>query len=216
MAEQKAPTVTSAPATTVEVAPPPEPQSAMEMMMTALVGAFSKVAMTPDAMRDILMEVGKSNAEMAKAARWPENAIAPGISAYSYPEGDVARPKPKLGRDTYFCGVREQETWLTPSEILAYNAIAEPRVARGGSWRAELKRGAAMGAKEELFIWVPKETVDQRMDLPVLHLILHELNGGPSTQDIESIMRQLTALREMVLKGTKKTAAELEAELLKA
>ena len=102
---------------------------------------------------------------------------------------------------------------MTPSEIDAYNAIDTPREVRNGAWRAVIKKPTAVGGKQTLEIWVPKDTVDQRMVLPSLHLILHELNGGPSTENIMDLIKQIESLKALLAsKGA--TASELEAALL--
>lgn len=181
--------------------------------MDKLVTKITEAQMSPAALKDILTETGKISAEAAQKARWPENASHPHISVYSYPEGDIVHPKPKLVRDTFFCGVREEEDRLTPGEIDAYNAIDTPREIRGGAWRAVIKKSKAVGGKETLEIYVPKDTVDQRMMLPSLHLILHELNGGPSTEDVMLLVKQVEMLKGLLVsKGA--TAQELEAALL--
>lgn len=184
-------------------------------VMAQFAEAIKSVGLDKGALSDILKQQGEATAELARKAKWPENATHPHISVFSYPEGDIARPKPKLTRLTYFCGAEEQEDALTPAEIDAYNAITAPREVRGGAWRAVIKRPSAVGGKEELWIWVPKDTVDQRMVLPNLHLILHELNGGQSTSDVYALVQQIAQLKAMVLAGVKpQSAADLELALL--
>lgn len=200
-------------------APVPEPgqgsYNQFQQLIGALIEGMKGIAMSPESLKDILKQQGEITAELSRKARWPENPQHPGISAYSYPEGDLAHEKPKLSRETYFCGAREDEEHLTPGEILAYNAIISPKVCRGGAWRAEIIQSQAMGAKPTLHVIVPKDTVDQRMTLPSLHLILHELNGGPSTQDVMTLIQQIEQLKAALLsKGM--TTAELEGQLLKA
>lgn len=184
-------------------------------LIGALTQAMQGMTLSPAALKEILASQSEVTADLARKARWPESATHPGISAYSYPEGDVAHPKPKLLRETFFCGVREDEERLTPGEIDAYNQFSEPREARGGSWRVRIVKPTAMGAREELHVIVPKDTVDQRMMLPSLHLILHELNGGPSSADVMALIKQIDILKATLLaKGT--TAHELETVLLGA
>mgnify|MGYP001597491977 CR=1 FL=1 len=60
---------------------------------------------------------------------------------------------------------------------------------------------------------MPCEAVDQRMDMPPLTLILHELNGGQSTEDLHGLLKQIDALKAMLV-GKGSTPAELEAALL--
>lgn len=185
-------------------------------IMKELVGGLTAAQMTPQAMKEILLETGKVNAELAKKAKWPENATHLNISAY-FTADDLAKygsleNKPKLLRETYFCGTKEEEDRLTPAEIEAYNAITKPVDVRGGAWRAEIIKPKSVGAKEVLHVYVPKETVDQRMVLPSLLLILHELNGGPSTENVYQLMKQLETMKALLLaKGM--SVADLEGTL---
>lgn len=199
-------------------APPPESYQQFGALITALVEGMKGIAMTPEAMKAILLETGAVNAELAKKARWPENPDHPHISAY-FTEADRQRygdhtQKPKLKRETFFCGVREDEERLSVAEIEAYNAFNIPNEVRGGAWRAVIKKPTAVGGKEELWIWVPKDTVDQRMMLPSLFLVLHELNGGPSTENVADLINQITQLKAMLAAAKHKTVLELEQELI--
>jgi hypothetical protein len=66
-----------------------------ELLIQALTsrqdGSISK-----DDLREILVETQKSSATAMQKAMKPENDTHPGISAFSYPEGDAAKPKPTL------------------------------------------------------------------------------------------------------------------------
>lgn len=187
--------------------------------LAALIAAFTEsikgVALQPNQIKELIAGVA---AGTQKALR-PENAVHPHISVYSMPGGDIlaeaeGRPKPTLSRETYFCGMREQDERLTPGEIDAYNAIVTAREARGGSWRAEIKRSRSVGGKDELFVWVPHNTMDQRNVLPPsLTLLLTELNGGPSTENLMDLMRQIENLKALLVKKGS-TVAELETALL--
>jgi len=188
-------------------------------MLTDLVGAMKSSQMSPETLKDILMETGKVNAEVARKARWPENATHPGISAY-FTAKDMAvygalENKPKLNRTTFFCDILEEEERLTPTEIEAFNKLDKPSECRGGAWRAVIIRPKAVGGKEELRVHVPKDTVDQRMVLPSLLLILHELAGGPSTENVYALMKQIEYLKAQLVSakvgGT--SVADLEAHL---
>jgi len=59
----------------------------------------------------------------------PENAVHPGISAYSYPEGDLAKPKPPLKCKMLWVGFEETVETLTPLEVDLLNRM-EPGVYR--------------------------------------------------------------------------------------
>ena len=54
----------------------------------------------------------------------PENPEHPGISVYSYPEGDLKRPKPAMKCKVFWVGYEERPEVLTPDEIDALNALA--------------------------------------------------------------------------------------------
>jgi len=199
-----------------EDAPANTEQATLSLMakMTELLAEMQKSQLSKDTISDIIGPLSKEIGNAVGQTRWKENAEHPHISAFSYPEGDIARPKPKLDRETFFNGNRENEEQLTPHEILAYNAITEPKAIRGGSWRAELKLPTSQGAKPTLFVWVPAASVDQRMMLPSgLGLILHELNGGPSTESVMDLLKQIENLKAMLV-AHGATANELEAALL--
>lgn len=192
-------------------APAPVDNTALMMELIKTLGEkMTAAAISPEILREIMVESQKAAAAATQKAMKPENAEHPHISAFSYPEGDIARPKPKLERETFFCGIREDEDRLTPGEILAFNAFTQPMEARGGAWRAEIIKPKAMGGKGVLNIWVPKETVDQRMMLPhQLVLLLHELNGGASTEDVSALLAQIEHLKAAL---AKKGASALELE----
>src|SRR3990167_4975823 len=77
----------------------------------------------------------------------PENIEHPGISVYSYPEGDHARPKPDLKCKMYWIGYELRTDTLTPQEIDLLNRVqpGEFRVTKadgtGIPFRVEAKRG---------------------------------------------------------------------------
>lgn len=197
------------------------PTARMEQMMETLISKIADRAgtagITTEQLAEILAKVGITSAEAMRQSLKPENPDHPHISAF-FTEKDRAKygaweNKPELRVKTFFCGVEENADRLTPLEIESYNRLTADREARGGRWTATVKRA---GHKDEaLIVNVPCETVDQRMDLPPLTLILHELNGGQSTEDLHGLLKQIDALKSMlVAKGS--TPAELEAALLDA
>lgn len=124
-----------------------------------------------------------------------QNPQHPGKSDFSYPEGDMARPKPKLRYETFFNGHREREDDLKPAEIDAYNRFKHSCEARGGRWKAQLKNG-------RLVIDVPSRTIDDRMDLPNgLVLILTELSQGARAVDQASMVERIAELERLVAAG---------------
>jgi hypothetical protein len=89
-------------------------------------------ALTFEQMKELLalQSPGTSVADIAKAvaegtskSRRPENAVHPGISVYSHPEGEEARPKAKLKCQMFIGGGPLEEGTLTPTEIDALNLM---------------------------------------------------------------------------------------------
>lgn len=133
-----------------------------------------------------------------KALR-PENEQHPGISVYSYPEGELARPKPPLRRETYFCGAREKADLLDPQEIELYNRFTVSTTARGGKWEATIRQRDGV---ESLWITCAgaHNPDSPTGPLPALTLILRELLDGPSATDPETLSQRVAQL-EAALKA---------------
>ena len=183
-------------------------------LVEKLSTAVGNAGMKPEQLEAILNKVGLATAEGMRQTLRPENSECTHISAY-FTERDLAKygsyaNRPVLTRKTFFVGSEEKGDNLTCAEIEAYNAVTQYREARGGKWKAEVKRN---GQQEELWVWVPCETVDQRMDVPSLLLILHELNGGASTADAHQLLKQIEYLKGLAVKGGA-DATTLEKELL--
>lgn len=119
------------------------------------------------------------------------NAESDGKSAFSYPEGDKARPKPELKRTVFFCGHREDPAQLTPTEIDAYNSIDRDYTARDGRWTAEIR---GTGKSEVLLVNVPCVSIDDRMNLPSITLICRELRNGQAAVDPVSLADRVAQL----------------------
>lgn len=62
-------------------------------------------------------------AEGASKARKPENAVHPGKSVYSHPEGEQAKPKDKLKCRMYIGGGPIEWGTCTPQEVAALNKM---------------------------------------------------------------------------------------------
>ena len=161
--------------------------------------------MTADQLERVLAQQAEATKELVQASR-PSRHTNPDhthVSAFSYPEGDLKRPKRKLGvydeagtlvrtRETFFNNHRESEDDLTPAEIDAYNAITHTCEARDGRWTAVIKRG-------QLHVNVPSFTMDERNDLPQgLVLILRELADGPRAVDPAEMAVRIAALEKQL------------------
>jgi hypothetical protein len=121
------------------------------------------------------------------------NSWHPDISPFSYPEGNLARPKPKLDRETWFCASKQDESMLTPREIEAFNLITVSK-----HWRGDPTFGATITPQRRL-IMLPHASIDDRMNLPgSLLLILLELMDGPDAVQPGQMADELVALRAQV------------------
>ena len=126
---------------------------------------------------------------------YPQNAQHPGISAFSYPEGDVARPRPVLNGTVYYCGHREDPAQLTPGEIEAYNSITHSCTARNGRWEAIVRQ---VGDAREVHIFLPTKSIDDRMGLPSVELICRELVAGPRAVDPMALSERVAELEKQL------------------
>ena len=167
----------------------------LKMALLKFMETGTQNQFTPEMLKAVLGEVGMSTAlGMQKAVR-PENDQHPGRSAFSYPEGDIQRPKPKLTRKVFFNYHEENEEQLTPVEITAYNSVNDDCEARSGQYSAVIKmRGRK---REELHITVPVRHLDHRMNLPPsLLLLIHELKTGQQVGDMQDLLGEIADLRD--------------------
>jgi hypothetical protein len=127
------------------------------------------------------------------------NATHPGISAFSYPEGDVAARKAgkikALRYETYFCGGKQSEDDLTPTEVDLYNKFERSVSCRDGRWTATIRKD---GTKTQLHIWVPCKTNDDLASLPSLVAVLGELLYGAETVDPTTMMTHVIAMEREI------------------
>ena len=150
-------------------------------------------------LKAILASQTEAQRQIAEAAR-PVRHSNPDhlhVSAFSYPEGDLKRPKPtfisgKNGRprEVFFNHHREREEDLTPAEIDAYNALTQSCEARDGRWTAVVKANA-------LFVTIPSYTSDDRQDMHNgLVLNLRELAEGPKAVDVTTMAAEIAELKQ--------------------
>jgi hypothetical protein len=140
--------------------------------------------------KDDLKEVMESNSEGMRRALKPENARHPDISAFN-PEGERDHPRPELKRKTFWIGVPLLRDELTKEEIELFNQIDHPMEARNGQWKAEIKNGGT-----ELHINFPNATIDERMDLPSMKVLMHELIGGERSVDTDTLLARVAELEK--------------------
>ncbi len=209
------------------VADPRAPLTIKDHPMAAETPAKAEAAPTPDAMTQIAAVLSRladqpdrgmsadqitalvtaaaanaanTGAESMRRVLHPQNAQHPGKSVFSYPEGDIAHPKAVLrprpdGQPgvVFFCGSREDPDQLTPAQIDLYNRFDRSRTSRDGKWKAEI---ASNGI--DLMVWVPAKSIDERMDLPSLDLILLELLDGTASVDPVSLAERVAQLEQQL------------------
>lgn len=114
-----------------------------------------------------------SNATLAVQQRIrPIENLNPPVVTWNNPTGRTDRPK--LSRQTFFCGAEQQEMFLSDDEILLFNQIKTPGRYHGRRWEVVI-RDDGLGV-ETLEIRVPVEGVDNKAALPpTLTALLREI-----------------------------------------
>lgn len=173
-------------------------QSALMLIAQALqeLKEQNRANITADQL-DKLIEKAGASADALREKLIPENKVSPLVSVFA-PLGEAH--KPKLTRETHFCGHLQRDADLTPEEVLAYNAIERHCSARHNRWRA---RVVANGTKTALFVECD-EMVDreQARDLPPLLSILQELKAHEQADQtalsVAALQAQIAELRGLV------------------
>jgi hypothetical protein len=109
-----------------------EPESDTQTMLAQLAALQQQVqamqmaqaasgGMTPAQLEAILLRVAEATAAAQERAANPSNKTHPAISAFSYPEGDVARPKPPFKCEMFWVGFPLEIEMLTPEEVILFN-----------------------------------------------------------------------------------------------
>lgn len=134
----------------------------------------------------------------------PENVDHPGLSVYSYPEGNVARPKPDLKCKMFWVGYELKTDTLTPSELELLNRLqpGEFRVTKadgtGIPFRVEAKKSDALDAQgrpavEALSIWFPCKGDARQNHLSMTSYLQQVL--GDAIPTMAEAMAELTRLK---------------------
>ena len=133
-------------------------------------------AISPEQIADI-------SANAAAKAKMPENKQSPGISVYSYPEGELKRPKPKLKCRMYFGSYPIEAVTCTPTEIESLNRMTP------GAYRVQKTDGAysvvevrgqinANHEIERLWILTPAEDEGKNNYGPTLSYLVDQLTDA--------------------------------------
>lgn len=86
---------------------------------------FAALMATREDSDELLKKRAAYDAEAMERRQNPSNKTHPGKSVFSYPEGEVARPKPRLKCQMFWVGYEETADTLTPEEVTLLNQ-AEP------------------------------------------------------------------------------------------
>jgi len=175
--------------------PPKEKPEGTSVSLEDLVEAL-RGAQGSGLTKDDLSEVMEQNAEGMRRALKPENARHPDVSVFN-PEGERDHPRPKLRRKTFWAGQELHHDELTTTEIDLFNKVEHSLEARNGSWRAELRRTAKDG-QAELHIVFPCASVDDRMELPGMVLLMQELLGGAKSVDPATLAERVAELEKQL------------------
>jgi hypothetical protein len=167
-----------------------------ELLIAALTQAKQQEsAITPEALEKILA----NTAQATQKALRPENPDHPGISVFSYPEGDKARPKPALPFECFYNGYPvhkfpETEHWrewemfaqVQPGEYTVIRKDASPMAVTVKGERD------AVGKLTKVTIEFPVLRAESTLVPPktvVLYQILH--NENPQKAFLEAMQEHL-------------------------
>jgi hypothetical protein len=93
---------------------------AESLSITDLIAALKAFRGDDD---ETLKKRAQFEAEAQKRVLRPENERHPGISAFSYPEGELKRPKPELRCKVFWVGIDERVEQNTPAEVELFNQL---------------------------------------------------------------------------------------------
>lgn len=169
--------------------------AALQATVQALVAAKS----TPDddRLEKILLRVAQMSADAHERAANPSNKTHPGVSVFSYPEGDRAKPRPALKCEMFWIGYPVETNTNTAAEIELLN-LAEPGTYRfqrtDKSWETLTVTGDLAPGGSTLTKLLFNFPVKERRDtLPSMEDMLRTAFGVKTAEQIE-----LDALRAEV------------------
>lgn len=140
----------------------------MAATQTAAPAAPATIAATFTA-DDLARAIAKATLEVQQAVNPTENRNPPKTSCFN-PSGAA---KPRLKRETIFCGAPQEEGNLKPEEIELFNQI-QPGFYRNGKWEVRLTKTGT--GKETIDVRLPVADYDDRMEIPhTLTLTLQEI-----------------------------------------
>lgn len=174
------------------------PMPSIDERFVAALEALAKAGQGSMTREEFIEASAEAQARANKKVLRPENDITPEISAFSYPEGDTARPKPKLQKEIYWIGYRLREEELRPIEIDLFNRL-QPGHYHGKQW---IVRGNDddTGHVRSLKIEFPNQSLDDRMELPASmeSMLLEMVEGIAAKTDPIELLARIRALEAEV------------------
>lgn len=171
-------------------------QALLQHVTAPVAGGISE-----DRLEQILGRVAQMSADAQERAANPSNKTHPGISVYSYPEGDRARPR-ALKCPMLWCGQPVGLDTSTAEEIELMN-LAEPgeyEFKRSDNTRDVLtvvgERGPAGNLTKLLFSFIVKDRAEPRSIPDMLRYALQIKT--PQELEMEALRREVAQLREGV------------------
>lgn len=164
-------------------------QALISQMKTATPADAERVAIEAER---LLLERERLTREM------PENRQSPGISVYSYPEGDLKRPKAPLKCKMFWVGYEETPDTLKPIEVDLLNRLepGEFRVTKTDGtpipFRVSAKRNDRFEL-EELAIWFPCKGENRHNHGSKISYLQQAL--GDRIPTAEELLAELTILK---------------------
>lgn len=165
------------------------------LMLLEVLAKRQDDAITPDMLKDILA----SNATAVQKAMKPENETHPGISAFSYPEGDRARPRPVIPHEFYYNNYPvhkfpETEHWRELELACQVVPGSYTVIRRDGSRMAVEVKGErnADGKLVKVSVEFPV-TRDEKALVPPKQVVLYQLihNANPKRAFVEAMTEHL-------------------------
>ena len=146
----------------------------------------------------------------------PENKQSPGISVYSYPEGELAHPKEPLKCKMFWVGYEMKTDTLTPIEVQLLNRLTpgDYRVTKADGVQVPFKVAAKYSDRvdpitsqfvlDELAVWFPSKDEHRQNHGSMVSYLQQALGERiPSVQELmvelERLKAELAAARTGVL-----------------
>lgn len=172
--------------------------------------------LTPDVLQAIMDRTAQTSAEAMQKALKPENTEHPGVSAYSYPEGDLARPRPVLPFELFWQGFpihREPETsawWelegyltLKPGEFFLSKRNGDPNDLAKVTVRATYRPD---GSVEKFTVQHPMDR-DVRFMLPSPYIWCYQIAHYDERPVMDTFVEAMSALLTLELVDRKSKAS---------